>query len=137
MDETVMVEVALSREGWGDPQERLDAVMRRMLQGATPGSGLAADALNDYFDSQCSGIPVPDRWHWTGARPEGQFTTGIRAGVLEWARWAGDGRVRVELGSEDICWADCRVYAHRFTVWGYLPYAEMLDIPGLAPDFRP
>ena len=132
LDEEVLIEAAMSLGGWFDLQAELDALMRR----ATERSDFTED-LNGYFDAQCSGIAVPDRWRWVGDRPEGQFTTGIRAGVSEWARWAGDGIARAELGADDVFWADCRVYEHRFTVWGYLPYAEMLAFPCLVADFRP
>jgi hypothetical protein len=137
LDEEILVEAELSREGWDNPVAELNAIIRRAEHRTGVGKDFATQALNGFFDAQCSGIAVPERWEWSGTRLEGRFDRDVRSAVVEWARWCGNGIVFAELGSDDIAWADCLAFGVRFTVWGYLDYADMLCIPGLRPGFRP
>lgn len=138
MDEALTVEAGLHEEGWYNPAAEFEAIMQRATARAGVGEDFATEALNDFFDSQCSGIALPARWEWSGTRVEGRFDQRVRSSVLEWAHLAeGSGIVYAELGDDDIVWTECIVYGHYFTVWGYLPYGEMFEIPGLRCGFRP
>ncbi|PRY62556.1 hypothetical protein B0I28_101890 [Glycomyces artemisiae] len=139
LDEACRIEAEMHRDGWYDPpQAQLEAIITRAAHRiASVGDDFATEELNDFFDAQCSGMLVPDQWQWSGTRIEGRFDHQVHAGVLEWARWAGGGQVYAELGMDDVVWTDCTVFRCRFTIWGYLPYRDMLGIDGLRADFRP
>ncbi|WP_460545700.1 hypothetical protein [Glycomyces halotolerans] len=115
---------------WAMAEARLAGLIKKERNNKDRGESFATFQLNDFFGTECRGLPLPWEWRWTYGCPRGQFTTMVRSSVTAWAEEIGDGTVEAEPagGGEVMVQADCLKFGQRFTVWGYVHQTEVDEI---------
>ena len=118
---------------WAMAEARLAGLIRKERSRPDRGESFATFQLNDFFGTECPGLPLPWEWRWTYGYPRGQLTVMVRYAVTLWADAVGDGTVEAEPAGagEVMIQADCLKFGQRFCLWGYIEAAEADQIPKL------